>query len=321
MVALLLPARRAANIVSSRGLCFLGGLSGIPSQHPKTQNPPRQSTPDHAGPHEVCAAALTRRFSAGLGRCVRRYDNACSHATRLSALQCLTPHVAFAAENVAVLTPDNFDAFIKAQPLTIVEFYAPWCGHCKSLAPEWAAAGAKTRMLEPAVPLAKVDADQHQELASRFDVSGYPTIKIFKDGQPSEYEGPRDAKGIVKFVRQAAGISGGASLARYSSAGEYDALRKESGHALLGTFREPVGASKIFAAFSEAAAELPAYTKKPVKVGYAASYKPEALPGARKSVPSIVLVRPGEEDLEYPIPRRRDEFTEEALLEWLKAKL
>ncbi|EOD28740.1 hypothetical protein EMIHUDRAFT_49401, partial [Emiliania huxleyi CCMP1516] len=62
----------------------------------------------------------------------------------------------------------------------LVEFYAPWCGHCKSLAPEWAAAAKKTRKY---CPLAKVDADEHKSLAERFDVSGYPTIKTFKKGE------------------------------------------------------------------------------------------------------------------------------------------
>ena len=71
-------------------------------------------------------------------------------------------------ESVAVLDENNFDAFITSQKYTIVEFYAPWCGHCKSLAPEWAAAAGKTRKLNPAVILAKVDADQHKDLAERY---------------------------------------------------------------------------------------------------------------------------------------------------------
>ncbi|EOD05413.1 hypothetical protein EMIHUDRAFT_199129 [Emiliania huxleyi CCMP1516] len=107
-------------------------------------------------------------------------------------------------DGVAVLTPDNFDDWVKAQEFALVEFYAPWCGHCKSLAPEWAAAAKKTRKY---CPLAKVDADEHKSLAERFDVSGYPTIKTFKKGEASDYEGPREAKGarIISFAKELAG--------------------------------------------------------------------------------------------------------------------
>lgn len=90
------------------------------------------------------------------------------------------------------------------------EFYAPWCGHCKSLAPEWSAAASKTKKLNPPVLLAKVDADKHSELASKYGVSGYPTIKVFKNGKESEYDGPRESKGIVKFVKDGLGLTGSA---------------------------------------------------------------------------------------------------------------
>ena len=198
---------------------------------------------------------------------------------------------------------------------------APWCGHCKSLAPEWAAAAGKTRKLNPPVILAKVDADSHRELAEKFDVSGYPTIKEFTKGKDAEYDGPREAKGIVKYVKKAVGITGGAgSLARVKTADEAKAVVAETGHALLGLFREPVSASSMFKVFEEVASELSSYTSAPLKAAYAASYgaNPVAEAFGAKAVPALLLLRPGKEPLSMPIPRKREEFTEDAIVDWLK---
>ena len=84
-------------------------------------------------------------------------------------------------DDVAVLdSVAAFDEFIKATPFALVEFYAPWCGHCKELAPQWAEAAGRTKKLAKPVPLAKVDATEQEELATRFDVTGYPTIKLVR---------------------------------------------------------------------------------------------------------------------------------------------
>lgn len=67
------------------------------------------------------------------------------------------------------------------------------CGHCKQLAPEYSLAASE---LKDSVPLAKVDATVHKELAKRFDVQGYPTIKLWKDNSaPIDYDGERDSGG------------------------------------------------------------------------------------------------------------------------------
>ena len=172
--------------------------------------------------------------------------------------------------DVAVLTPDNFEFFINQQEYTLIEFYAPWCGHCKSLEPEWAAASKKTRKLNPPTILAKVDADQHKDLAEKYGVSGYPTIKVFKGGRDTEYEGPRDAKGIVSFVKKAVGAGGASSLMKLQVADDEVKLVAETGYALIGLFREPVKASAMFSVFSEVATDLGSYFKKPVKAAYSA---------------------------------------------------
>lgn len=106
------------------------------------------------------------------------------------------------------LDASNFDDFVGKGQAALVEFYAPWCGHCKQLAPEYERLG-KAFEKNKNVLIAKVDADAHSELGSRFGVTGFPTLKWFPKGslEPEDYTGPRDAEGIAEFVNQKAGTS------------------------------------------------------------------------------------------------------------------
>lgn len=90
--------------------------------------------------------------------------------------------------DVVVLGSHNFTAFVTKEPYVMVEFYAPWCGHCQELAPEWAAAATA---LKRRVPVAKVDATAHPEISDKFGVTGYPTLFFFIDGVPTPYSGER----------------------------------------------------------------------------------------------------------------------------------
>lgn len=106
-------------------------------------------------------------------------------------------------EDVLVLTDSNFKDAIKEHSPLLVEFYAPWCGHCKSLAPEYAKA-AKTLKAE-GIRIAKLDATAHTETSQAQGIQGFPTLKLFKGDAVIKYESGRTAEAIVNWIRKKTG--------------------------------------------------------------------------------------------------------------------
>jgi len=101
---------------------------------------------------------------------------------------------------VVQLNKGNFKKLVlDSDDLWFVEFYAPWCGHCKNLAPSWEKAA---RALKGVIKVGAVDMTTDQDVGAPYNVQGFPTLKFFGSNKqkPLDYEGQRDAEAIVNFA-------------------------------------------------------------------------------------------------------------------------
>lgn len=105
-----------------------------------------------------------------------------------------------ADSKVIKLTKENFKTLVlESNEPWMVEFYAPWCGHCKALAPEYNKAA---KALEGIVKIGAVDMDADREAGAPYGVSSYPTVKFFgvNKADPVAYDGERKKNAIVDYL-------------------------------------------------------------------------------------------------------------------------
>ncbi|KAJ8334091.1 hypothetical protein SKAU_G00397300 [Synaphobranchus kaupii] len=160
-------------------------------------------------------------------------------------------------DDVLVLKKSNFEEALKAHPNILVEFYAPWCGHCKALAPEYAKAAGLLKDEGSEIRLGKVDATEEADLAQEYGVRGYPTIKFFKGGEkesPKEYSAGRQADDIVSWLKKRTGPAA-TTLTEVTQA---ESLIADSEVAVIGFFKDAESDSaKAFLKAAEAVDDIP----------------------------------------------------------------
>lgn len=94
---------------------------------------------------------------------------------------------------------------MNSQDAWFVEFYAPWCDHCKKLSPEWAKLGS---LLKGEIKVAKIDSSKHTKSHEKYKVKGYPSLKFFPAGEKlqgewEDYDGSREAASMASWAREA----------------------------------------------------------------------------------------------------------------------
>merc|ERR1739838_666242 len=170
-------------------------------------------------------------------------------------------------ENVLILTDENFDSAVADNKYILVEFYAPWCGHCKALAPEFAKAATELEAEKSEIKLASLDATIHKNAAEKFGVRGYPTLKFFKSGEAEEYGGGRTHPDIVNWLKKKTGPP----TRPCATEEEFAALKKDNAVAVVGYFADADSASaKHFTNVADSFDDVPFFVVSDEKVAAAA---------------------------------------------------
>lgn len=148
--------------------------------------------------------------------------------------------------SVIDLNAENFDQIVDGSKHAFIKFYAPWCGHCKNLAPDYEIVGETFKEGDNVV-IAKVNVDEEDDLGARFDIQGFPTLKYFPKGDSDSdgeaYEGQRSAEAIVSFMNSKAGtarkVSKPPSAVTILSSSNFEAIVKDPTKFVLVEFYAP----------------------------------------------------------------------------------
>jgi protein disulfide isomerase family A protein 3 len=201
-------------------------------------------------------------------------------------MKLLIPALSFLASyasagKVLSLGDSDFESEMAGIDLTIVKFFAPWCGHCKSMAPEYEKAATILAENDPPLVVVEVDCTEQKATCSKYGVSGYPTLKVFRNGEISaDYNGGRKSADFVKFL---ASQSGPAS-SEVADVAAFDAKMESPKNVFFGFFESED--ADAFKTFTKVANELREGFK------FAHTFNADVIAKSGQKVDSAALYRP-----------------------------
>ncbi|XP_077993162.1 protein disulfide-isomerase TMX3-like [Glandiceps talaboti] len=185
----------------------------------------------------------------------------------------------------------------------LVQFYAPWCGHCKRLAPVWSDVGSSLAKSGSSIRVAKIDCTRYSNVADEFGVRGFPTIKFVRGDKVYTHQGARTKEDIIDFAEKAKGPAVHQLKSR-------------------GKFYDARGQHDIFFLYVGSDDTCPIYEKyqriadDKLISNYFYSAKPTVLPDDIKvdNIPAILVFK---DDTHYRYEAPDDVPTKSSILEWI----